>query len=107
MSRRIVFVDEAERQLETLDRWWREHRLASPELFLEELDQAIELLGQLPDIGSPFKRANRRGLRRLLLRRSSFWVDYFHDPRRSIVYILALWSTSRGSDPDLPDPKLR
>jgi plasmid stabilization system protein ParE len=107
VTRRVVLVEEAERQLNSVDRWWLTHRQAAPDLFLDELDQAIELLSELPDIGSPFRRANRPGVRRLLLRRSKYWVYYFHDQRRSIVYILALWSTYRGSDPTLPEPVLR
>ena len=107
MTRRVVLVAEAERQLKSIDRWWLTHRQASPDLFLDELDQTIELLSELPDIGSPFKRTDRPGIRRLLLRRSKYWVYYNHDQRRSIVFILAIWSTFRGSDPRLPKPELR
>ncbi len=106
MTRHVVLVDEAEQQLKRIDRWWLAHRQASPDLFLDEFDQAIDLLSELPDIGSPFKRTNRPGIRRLLLRRSNYWVYYFHDRRRSIVYILAIWSTFRGSAPRLPKPEL-
>ncbi len=107
MTRRVVLVDEAEQQLKSIDRWWQANRQASPDLFLDELDQAIELLSELPDIGSPFKRTKRPGIRRLLLQRSKYWVYYFHDRRRSLIYILTLWSTFRGSDPSLPEPKLQ
>ncbi len=107
MTRRVVLVDEAEQQLKSIDHWWVAHRQASPDLFLDELDQAIDLLSDLPDIGSPFKRTDRPGIRRLLLRRSKYWIYYFHDRRRSIVFILALWSTFRGSNPSLPEPVLR
>ena len=102
MTTRVVFVAEAEEQLKRIDKWWVTHRGTSPDLFLDELDRAIDLLSELPDIGSPFRRTRRPGVRRLLLRRSKHWVFYVHDRRRSIVYILALWSTLRGSDPTLP-----
>ncbi len=107
MTRRVVLVDEAEQQLKTIDHWWLAHRRASPDLFLDELDQAIGLLSKLPDIGSPFKRTDRPGIRRLLLRRSKYWVYYFHHQHGPIVYVLAIWSTFRGSDPPLPEPVLR
>jgi len=107
MTRRVVFVSEAEEQLTHIDRWWQKNRGAAPDLFLDELDRAIDLLSDLPDIGTRFTRTKRVGIRRLLLRRSKHWVYYFHDRKRSIVYILALWSTFRGSDPQLPRPVLR
>ena len=74
---------------------------------LDELSQAIDLLSDLPEIGSPFKRTSRPGIRRTLLRRSKHWVYYYHERRRGVVYILAIWSTFRGSDPPLPEPRLR
>jgi len=107
MTCRVVFVDEAEQQLENIDRWWQTNRGAAPDLFLDELARAVDLLSDLPDIGSPFTRTKRAGIRRLLLRRSKHWVYYFHDRKRSMVYILAVWSTYRGSDPRLPRPILR
>ncbi len=107
MSRPVVLVQEAEEQLKSIDRWWIENRRASPDLFLDELAQAIDLLSEFPDIGSPFKRTNRPGVRRLLLRRSKYWVYYFHERRRSIVFVLAIWSTFRGTDPPLPEPVLK
>ncbi len=107
MRRRVVFVDKAELQLEAIDRWWLTHRRASPDLFLDELDQAVDLLSEVPDIGSPFRRSRIAGVRRLLLKRSKYWLYYFHDRQRLRVYILAVWSTSRGSDPTLPKPTLK
>jgi len=101
MSCEVAIVAEAEQQLESIDRWWRENRGAAPDLFLDEFVQAIDLLSEMPDIGSLFDRANRPGIRRLLLRRSKYWLYYFHDRQRSRVYVLAIWSTFRGSDPPL------
>ena len=49
MTRRVVLVDEAEQQLKSIDQWWLANRRASPDLFIDELDQAIELLSELPD----------------------------------------------------------
>ncbi len=107
MNRPVVLVAEAEQQLKSIDRWWLANRQAAPDLFLDELAQAIDLLSEFPDIGSPFKRTDRPGIRRLLLRRSRYWVYYFHERGRSVVFILAIWSTFRGSDPPLPEPVLK
>jgi len=106
MRARVVIVAEAEQQLRDVDRWWVRNRQAAPDLFLNELDRAIDLLSETPEIGPRFHRTRRTGIRRLLLRRSKYWVYYLYDANRAIVYILAIWSTFRGSDPDLPQPRI-
>ena len=106
MRARVVIVAEAEQQLRDVDRWWVTNRQAAPDLFLNELDRAIDLLSELPEIGPKFQRTNRIGIRRLLLRRSKYWVYYLYDAKRAIVYILAIWSTFRGSDPHLPEARI-
>lgn len=102
MSYVVGISDEAEKQVYEIDDWWRENRRSNPSLFLDELVEAINLLSTLPDIGTPFGKAKRRGVRRLLLRRSQYWVYYFYHRNRGMVYILSVWSTAREGDPKLP-----
>jgi plasmid stabilization system protein ParE len=104
MTCQIALVAEAERHLCEIDQWWQENRGAAPDLFLNEFQSALDLLEELPDIGPPYRHSKRPGIRRLLLTRSRYWVYYFHDRGRAIVYVLAIWSTFRGSDPELPTP---
>lgn len=104
MTSKVVVVQEAEKQLHEIDAWWVENRQSVPDLFLNELGRAFELLAEMPKIGPLFPRANHPGVRRLLLRKSKHWVYYVHDERRSIVHVLAIWSTFRGSDPPLSRP---
>jgi len=40
----IVTTPEADTQVRTIDDWWRENRKGSPDLFLNELVDAFELL---------------------------------------------------------------
>ena len=36
---------EADRQVRTIDDWWRRHRAAAPNLLLDELEGAFTLIG--------------------------------------------------------------
>ena len=56
--------------------WWREHRPVSPRLFQSELDQALVLIAEYPEIGT-VARSKRVGNARVLqLTRSRYRVFY-------------------------------
>jgi plasmid stabilization system protein ParE len=101
MTCRIVLPAEAEDQLRAAHEWWRENRPASPDLFVGEFEEAVRLLAEMPTIGPRFRRATIPGVRRLLLRKSRYWIYYVHDDARSVVYVLSVWGTRRGMDPPL------
>ena len=101
MSCRVLLSPEAEEQLRLADAWWRGNRLLVPELLLDEFAETVRLLGELPELGATFARSKIPGVRRLLMRRSAHWVYYVPDRGRSVVYVLAVWATRRGSDPQL------
>jgi len=105
MSYRILLTPPAEEQLRAASSWWQENRLASPGLLVEELDRAIEMLRELPGLGARFHRGTIPGVRRVLLRRSGYWVYYLPDEARAVVYVLAVWSGRRGTAPRLGSPK--
>lgn len=48
---RVIFSDDAAAQIDTLDQWWREHRLRAPVRFAQELESALRLLGEMPAAG--------------------------------------------------------
>lgn len=48
---RVGFSRVAEAQVDTIEIWWRENRPAAPEMFLSELDAAVQLLETSPMIG--------------------------------------------------------
>jgi len=101
MTYRVLLVREAEEQLCLANEWWAANRTSAPGLLLEEFERVISLLEGMPGIGAVFHRANIPGVRRILLRKSGHWVYYTTDPAHAIVYVLAIWSASRGSDPPL------
>jgi hypothetical protein len=44
---------EAEAQIREIDNWWRKNRLASPDLFLDELKESFEIIAGAPQIRTP------------------------------------------------------
>ena len=101
MTNQVLLTQEAERQLLAAHNWWLENRRASPNLLVDEFEETVSLLGILPDAGNPFRRATIPGVRRVLLRKSNYWLYYVPDRPHSVVYVLAVWSAYRGSDPPL------
>jgi plasmid stabilization system protein ParE len=101
MSAEIIIVPEAEEQLRQVHLWWLENMEGAPSMFLDEFESLTALLRDASSIGQPFRRATRPGIRRLYMPRSKYWIYYVHNSERSIVSILAVWSTRRGSAPRL------
>jgi hypothetical protein len=48
---KLFFTPQAERQAAEMDFWWRENRPAAPDLFANELDQALIALEGTPGLG--------------------------------------------------------
>ena len=99
MTVRIVVAPEAEEQVRTIDAWWRKERLASPDLFCEELSAAFALLGGAPQAGRRYPHPIVPEIRRILLRSSRYHVYY--KVHEDDVIILAVWSAVRGTGPEL------
>ena len=99
MTVRVILTRNAHAHVQRIDDWWRANRLASPDLFAQELAGAIEALEEAPSIGSTFAHPRVRGLRRVLLRATRFHVYYVVDG--DTVAVMAVWSCLRGGVPDL------
>lgn len=99
---RVLLVPEAREQVETIDDWWRENRPASPDLFLEELSSALDLLATAPNLGRRYPHTTVKGVRRVLMRSSHYHVYYVASAE--MVMVLSVWSGQRGVGPDLSSP---
>ena len=97
MNLPVTTTPEGGAQIRTIDDWWRENRRASPNLFLDELSDAFEILARAPQIGRLYRRSQVPGTRRLLLRVTRYHVDYV--PREDEVRVLAVWHGERGVGP--------
>ena len=99
MTTDVVVSGDVEVQIGEIDRWWREHRPAAPELFVEELAAGFDLLASAPYAGRRYTHFRVREVRRILLRSTGYHVYY--TVRDKVVVVLAVWSASRGVGPDL------
>jgi plasmid stabilization system protein ParE len=94
---KVEFSGEARAQVERADAWWRENRPAAPDLFANELDQALVALEGAPGMGLRYEP--KPGIRRLLLQRTSSHLYFLVQADR--VYVVAVWSAYRGRGPAL------
>ncbi len=93
----VELSENAAGQVDNLDAWWRAHRTDSPDLFLDELTEAITALSAWPGRGTAYVAIE--GVRRYLLRKTRYHVYFRAD--RDRVLILAVWSAVRGQGPKL------
>jgi plasmid stabilization system protein ParE len=80
--------------------WWRENRLAAPDLLKQELRSVLELVAAAPTLGAIARDTRIEGVRRVLLRRTGYHVYYRIDATGTRLEVLALWHTKRR-DPSL------
>ena len=100
MTVRVLTTARADQDIHLAAAWWRENRQASPFLFEDELDKAIDLLAEHPDAGH-VTRIDGIEFRALHLQRSRYRVYYEHDPVAQAVVIRAVWGAVRGRPPRL------
>ena len=85
MTRHVVgFAAVADRHVRTIEAWWEANRSKAPGLFARELAAAVEQLAGAPHAGSPYKAPRPVGTRRILLRRSGYYVYYTIDDRLAV-----------------------
>ena len=92
---KIVLSPRARQSIARIDQWWVSNRHAAPDLFLDELRQALDLLGRTPQIGLRYRQ--KQDVRRLLLPNSSYHIYY--EIKRDTVRVLVVWSAVRARGP--------
>jgi plasmid stabilization system protein ParE len=96
---KVRLTPDAAAQVAAVDTWWRQNRLAAPDLFADELADALSLLKSLPHVGRPLRRPGTKGVRMTLLRATRYHV--FYVVVADEVHVLSVWSAVRRSRPDL------
>jgi plasmid stabilization system protein ParE len=94
----VYLTNDAREQAREASDWWS---AASSNLFMEELDRALELISDNPNIGEAYNHPKLSGIRRRLLQKTSYYLYYRKDPKRNALQVLCLWSTRRGSPPPI------
>ena len=98
-ARAVRFTPEAAAQTEAADRWWRQNRSGSADLFANELHSAIDLIARAPGTGRAYPSRALPGVRRVPLHRTRFHIYYVQ--REDSVVVVAVWSAVRGEGPPL------
>ena len=99
---KVRFSPRARRRVKLVDRWWRDNRPATPTLFHDELETAIERLTSQPAIGAVCSTVGGVTIRCVLLPRSVQHVFYGIDEERRVIIIYTVWGATRGRGPKLP-----
>jgi plasmid stabilization system protein ParE len=96
----VAFTKRAANQTRRALAWWRENRRASPDLLEQELRSVLALLAEAPMLGAVARDARIKDVRRVLLRRTRYYVYYRAKAEEGRLEVLALWHASRR-DPSL------
>ncbi len=81
--------------------WWLINRTKAPEAFIEDLDSALDLIALQPNVGAKARNMKLTGVRRIHLSRVHYYLYYRLKRTPPSIEVLALWHTSRGSEPKL------
>lgn len=100
-QRLVVTTPEADDDAHRIDQWWLQHRSAASSLFVEELADALALLGMEAGVGVRYPHREIPGLRRYLLRATRYHLYFVYTDEH--VVIVAIWGATRGTPPRLSD----
>jgi plasmid stabilization system protein ParE len=96
----VAFTKRATNQTRRALAWWRENRRAAPDLLEQELRSVLALLAEAPMLGAVPRDARIKDARRVLLRRTRYYLYYRTKTEEGRLEVLALWHASRR-DPSL------
>ncbi len=94
--RRVRFAETARRQVRTAKTWWLANR-DHPEIFAEDVEEALTVIAVLPGAGSDYSQGDVPGLRRVYLQRVGSHIYYTFDDEE--VVIRAFWHARRRRGP--------
>ena len=77
------------------------NRPKAPGAFAEELQRAFQLIASQPGVGARALNFKLADVRRIHLARVHYYLYYRVTESPAAIEVLALWHTSRGSDPKI------
>ena len=96
----VRLLARAQKDVERIDAWWRSERPAAPRAFLDELESALQLVRDQPEVAPVFTSRNGRAIRRLFLVECRAHVYYLR-AQEDTVSVLRVWRAVRGRPPSL------
>ena len=97
-QRQVSFTITAQQHVAREKAWWLANR-SHPEVFAEELEQALKIVALIPGAGTAYALSPVPGVRRVYLRRVALHLYYTFDD--DVVIIRALWGARRERGPQL------
>ena len=97
-QRHVSFTLTAQQHVAHEKAWWLANR-SRPEVFAEELEQALKIVALIPGAGTVYDLSPVPGVRRVYLRRVALHLYYTLD--HDVVIIRALWGARRERGPQL------
>jgi plasmid stabilization system protein ParE len=97
-QRHVSFTLTAQQHVIHERAWWLANR-DHPEVFAEELEQALKIVARLPGTGTVYADSPVARVHRVYLRRVALHLYYTFDD--DIVIIRALWGARRERGPQL------
>lgn len=89
----------ARREIEKAAEWWAENRLAAPGAVRKDVEDALKILIEQPDIGTKVEIDRSPQIRRFLLDRTKYFLYY--RVRRAELEVLAVWHSNREHGPSV------
>lgn len=77
-------------------RRWKGYEPPASGYFREDLARVRKLLAVVPNMGAPAAEVLGLGLRRVLLRRTGYWLYYSVNESMREIEVLRLWHPKRG-----------
>ena len=98
---KIRFTSRARQRAGIVATWWRANRVRTPDLFEQELEEAVINLTTQPELGRPYETIRGKLVRRLLLPKTEQHVYYGVDDLTETVIVYTVWGARRGRRPKL------
>jgi plasmid stabilization system protein ParE len=95
---RVEVAPRARTQIRRIAEWWTANRPAAADLFMNELEAALDSLARGVLLGVPYAFRSFP-VRRLVLPRSAYHVYYSVDG--DLVKVRSVWHAARGAGPAL------
>jgi plasmid stabilization system protein ParE len=104
---RVTVAPEAVVDVVQISAWWRKNRPRAPELFVTELDDALLLLAEHPELGARVRSKRVANARVVELSRSRYRVFYQVVTRTGEILVLHVRHASRRPLAGVQRPRAR
>ena len=97
---KLEFAARALKEIERQGRWWITNRPGPVLLFVQELEQAFDLIKATPFLGSIYARKRDKAIRRVLMPKTKYHLYFRHDGPE-LIRVLSVWGARRERGPKL------